>query len=213
MLMINDHHMVGITNYCPHQSLGLQHDPNAFPHGVLFWRNSRHWFQKEIPVSSLLGDDLSCFKQAGSLARYTGHPTSLKTLGSWAASKVSQHDSRCSMIVGILLGPRPKRRFQGSSWGPRSVDTCVWQKTIQQQCTGVHHISESIASCWPPGKDRNMLISSVCFFNSQVSKIKHSPTLNQTCSLVDCAFPHIIPWLRLTRLKSRSSHWKGELSE
>lgn len=32
------------------------------------------------------------------------------------------------------------------------------------------------------------------------------PTLNQTCSLVDCAFPHIISWLRLARPKWRSSY-------
>ena len=66
-------------------------------------------FKTEIPVSSLLGDDLSCFKQAGSLARYTGHPTCIKKNGA-----IALHPRFLNMIQPknncILTGSKTKEK-------------------------------------------------------------------------------------------------------
>lgn len=123
--------------------------------------------------------------------------------------------SRCIQGVSTWFNPKwlhphwVQDQREGSKDHPEDLapqTPAFPQKTIKNS-GGAHHVFESLASCWPPGKDGNILISALCFFNSlQLWNMNHSPTLNQTCSLVDCAFPHIIPWLRLARPKWRSSN-------
>ena len=120
-------------------------------------------FKKEIPVSSLLGDDLSCFKQAGSLARYTGHPTSLKKNGT-----IALHPRFLNVIQPQMIASHwVQDQREGSKDHPG--DLAPWTPAYDKRRFnrgGAHHSSESLASCWPPGKDGNILILSLCFFNS-----------------------------------------------
>lgn len=153
-------------------------------------------FKTEIPVSSLLGDDLSCFKQAGSLARYTGHPTSPTKNGA-----IALHPRCLNMIqpqmIASSLGPRPKRRFQGSSWGPRSADTCVSTKDDkkQQWCTSRFWKPCLLLATW---QGRKHFDFSTLFFQ-QSSALKHE------------SLPHLESNLFLGRLRLSAHNSLAEI--